>query len=169
VGGSFKNIPTCQNVAQTGCLVAYSSFLKEPPNPSLFGRPTSLLGSSIETPNPEVACVNPTLLAQGAHAGPALSYYPTTPFPGDLGPFVQTPKAATPWVAAPDEYSAQCEKANGASWLQLTPAGPPGDPREALRETLGPEWGTHLADVNVALGNLVGTVGIQSASYLITH
>jgi hypothetical protein len=167
VGGSFKNIPTCQNVAQTGCLVAYSSFLKEPPNPSLFGRPTSLLGSSIETP--EVACVNPTLLAQGAHAGPALSYYPTTPFPGDLGPFVQTPKAATPWVAAPDEYSAQCEKANGASWLQLTPAGPPGDPREALRETLGPEWGTHLADVNVALGNLVGTVGIQSASYVITH
>jgi hypothetical protein len=169
VGGSFKNIPTCQNVVQTGCLVAYSSFLKEPPNPSLFGRPTSLLGGPIETPNPEVACVNPTLLAQGDRAGPALSYYPTQPFPGDLGPFIQVPKAPTPWVAAPAEYSAQCEKANGASWLQLTPSGTPGDPREPLLETLGPEWGTHLADVNVVLGNLVGTVGLQSASYLLTH
>jgi hypothetical protein len=169
VGGSFQNIPTCQNVVQTGCLVAYSSFLKEPPNPSLFGRPTSLLGGPIGTPNPEVACVNPTLLMQGDHAGPALSYYPTTPFPGLLGPFVQVPKAATPWVAAPAEYSAQCKKANGASWLQLTPSGPPGDPREPLLETLGPEWGTHLADVNAALGNLVGTVGLQSTSYLFTH
>jgi hypothetical protein len=169
VGGSFQNIPTCQNVAQTGCLVAYSSFLKEPPNPSLFGRPTSLLGPPIETPNPEVACVNPTVLVQGDHAGPALSYYPTHPFPGDLEKFVQHPNAPTPWVAAPDEYSARCEKANGASWLQLTPAGPPGDPREPLLETLGPEWGTHLADVNVALGNLVGTVGAQSGAYLLTH
>jgi hypothetical protein len=169
VGGSFQNIPTCQNVLQTGCLLAYSSFLKEPPNPSLFGRPRSVLGGPIETPNPEVACVNPTLFVQGDHAGPALSYYPTRPFPGLLGPFVQVPKAATPWVAAPAEYSARCERANGASWLQLTSAGPPGDPREPLLETLGPLWGTHLADVNVALGNLVGTVWLQSASYLFTH
>jgi hypothetical protein len=82
---------------------------------------------------------------------------------------VQVPKASTPWVAAPDEYSAQCDKANGASWLQLTPAGPPGDPREPLLETLGLLWGTHLADVNVAMGNLVGTVALQSGAYLLTH
>jgi DUF3089 family protein len=171
VGGTFQNVPSCLYVVQTGCLIAYSSFLKEPPNPSNFGRPTSLLGlgGPIETPNPQVVCVNPTLLAQGNHAGPALSYYPTQPFPGLLGSFVQVPKASTPWVATPDEYSAQCEKANGASWLQLTPAGPPGDPREPILETLGPLWGTHLVDVNATLGNLVGTVGLQSGSYLLTH
>jgi hypothetical protein len=171
VGGSFQNVPTCQNVVQTGCLVAYSSFLKEPPNPSNFGRPTSLLGlgGPIAIPNPQVACVNPTLLVQGNHAGPALSYYPTQPFPGLLGPAVQVPKASTPWVATPDEYSAQCENANGASWLQLTPAGPSGDPREPILETLGPLWGTHLVDVNVAMGNLVGTVALQSGAYLLTH
>jgi Protein of unknown function (DUF3089) len=169
-GGSFQNIPTCQNAVQTGCLIAYSSFLKEPPNPSNFGRPGTLLGLGATTiANPQVACVNPTLLAQGNYAGPALSYYPTQPFPGLLGPVVQVPKAATPWVATPDQYSAQCEQANGASWLQLTPAGPKGDPREPIEETLGPLWGTHLVDVNATFGNLVGTVGLQSAAYLLTH
>jgi len=170
VGGSFQNVPTCQSIVQTGCLIAYSSFLKEPPNPSNFGRPTSLLGiGGAEIPNPQVACVNPSLFVQGNHAGPALSYYPTQPFPGLLGSFVQVPKAPTPWVATPDQYSARCEKANGASWLQLTPAGPAGDPREPILETLGPLWGTHLADVNALLGNLIGTVGVQSGAYLFTH
>jgi hypothetical protein len=42
-------------------------------------------------------------------------------------------------------------------------------PREPLLETLGPLWGTHLADVNVAMGNLIGTVGLQSGAYLLTH
>ncbi len=71
--------------------------------------------------------MNPTVLAQGHFAGPSLSYYPTYnafvagKFPGDLGPFVQAPKAPTPWVATAAQYSAKCEARNGASWLQLTP------------------------------------------------
>jgi len=159
VGGSFKNVPGCQIAGQTGCVIAYSSFLKEPPNPSNFGRPESplgALGGSVEIEHPQVLCVNPTLLLQAPLSGPALSYYPTLnayggKFPGLLGPYVQAPKASTPWVATPDEYSAQC------------------DPRERLVETLGPEWGEHLVDVNVALGNLVPAVGLQSAAYVLTH
>ena len=78
VGGTFKNVPGCQFAGQVGCVVAYSSFLKEPPNPSLFGRPTSILGGGLpEVENPQVLCVNPTILAQGHFAGPSLSYYPT--------------------------------------------------------------------------------------------
>jgi len=169
-GGSFQNVPTCSSAAQTGCLVAYSSFLKEPPANALFGRPT---GSPSGVEHPQVACVNPGLLVQGEHAGPLFSYYPTynptNIFPGDLAPFVQVPHAPTPWVATPDEYSGKCELANGASWLQLSPAGPPGDPREPVKETITPEWGTHLADMNVAMGNLVALAGAQSASYLSQH
>ena len=169
-GGSFQNVPTCSSAAQTGCLVAYSSFLKEPPANALFGRPT---GSPSGVEHPQVACVNPALLVQGQGAGPLFSYYPTynptNIFPGDLAPFVQVPHAPTPWVATPDEYSGQCELANGASWLQLSPAGPPGDPREPVKETITPEWGTHLADMNVAMGNLVALAGAQSASYLLQH
>lgn len=173
VGGTFKNVPACGFVAQLGCVVGYSSFLKEPPNPSNFGRPGSLLGGGVPSvEHPQVLCVNPTLLVQGPHAGPALSYYPTLnayggKFPGLLGPVVQAPKASTPWVATPGEYSAQCEARNGASWLQLN-LNDEGDSRERILETLGPLWGTHLVDVNVALGNLVGIVGAQSIAYQIS-
>jgi hypothetical protein len=169
VGGSFKNIPACQALWQTGCVIAYSSFLHEPPNPSFFGRPQSPLlglGSGAEgVEHPQVLCVNPALFYQNGSEGPLLPTYPTRPFPGLLGLVTQTPKAPTPWVAYPDQYNAQCRDENGASWLQLNYVGPPGDVREQLKETLGPEWGTHLVDVNVALGNLVFDVRLQSFAY----
>ncbi len=175
VGGTFKNVPGCQFAGEVGCVIAYSSFLKEPPNPSLFGRPGSILGGGLpEVENPQVLCVNPTILAQGHYAGPSLSYYPTLnaypggKFPGLLGTVVQAPKASTPWVATPAEYSSQCEARNGASWLQLN-LNNASDPRERILETITPEWGTHLVDVNVNLGNLVAAVGLQSAGYLLTH
>jgi hypothetical protein len=41
-----------------------------------------------------------------------------------------------------------------------------GDPRELATEPLGPLWGTHLVDVNIALGNLVGLTAVQSRAYL---
>jgi hypothetical protein len=98
-------------------------------------------------------------------AGPLLAYASTTPFPGPLGAVVQVPSAPTPWVGTPGQYSGRCASGEDATWLQVTPAGPPGDPREPLLETLGPLWGTHLADVNLALGNLVALVGAQSLAY----
>jgi len=178
VGGTFKTIPGCSVVGQTGCVIAYSSFLEEPPQNALFGRPTSILGGGLpEVEHPQVLCVNPTVLAQGHYAGPSLSYYPTFnafvppgKFPGLLGPAVQAPKAPTPWVATPAQYSAKCEARNGASWLQLTPTDPKDTRTETvLVNTLGPPWGQHLVDVNAQLGNLVADVGLQSAGYLLTH
>jgi len=167
-GAMFKNVPACQYVAQTHCVVAYSSFLKEPPNPSDFGRVAGpLLGtgaSEEEIKNDEVLCVNPALLVQGNYAGPLLRYESTTPFPGLLGEFVKGAKASTPWVADPGQYNGQCERANGATWLQLTEDSS-SDQREKIEEVLGPLWGTHLEDVNVALGNLVGVVVTQATFY----
>ena len=178
-GGTFQHTPLCTSVVSTGCVIAYSSFLKEPPNPSNFGRPESPLlalggGSSTPVTNPQVACVNPTLplfqslSKMNGFTGAALSYYPTKKFPGLLSKYVQTPTASTPWVATPGQYTAQCKSNNGATWLQLTPSQAE-DPREALQETLGAEWGTHLADVNVTLGNMVPEVGLQGLVYKFTH
>jgi hypothetical protein len=117
--------------------------------------------------------VNPTVLAQGANSGPALSYYATFNsygghFPGLVGPFVQAPKASTPWVATPAEYSARCETRNGATWLQLSLQNE-ADPRERLLETLGPLWGTHLDDINAVYGNLVVATGAQAIAYTLTR
>ncbi len=36
---------------------------------------------------------------------------------------------------------------------------------EVAEELIGPEWGLHLYDVNIALGNLVNTVAIQTQAY----
>jgi Protein of unknown function (DUF3089) len=171
-GATFQNVPTCQLAGQTHCLIAYSSFLKEPPNPSNFGRVGGpLLGGTAteeEIKNDEVVCTNPSVLF-GNGSGPMLRYESTSPFPGLLGPFVKAPKASTPWVSMPGQYSGQCRRANGATWLQLSPAGGSGDKREAIEEVLGPLWGTHLDDVNVGLGNLVANTALQSVAYQLLH
>ncbi|HUA11946.1 MAG TPA: DUF3089 domain-containing protein [Solirubrobacteraceae bacterium] len=176
VGGTFKTIPGCSVVGETGCVVAYSSFLEEPPENSLFGRPTSIFGGPPpEVENPQVLCVNPTVLAQGPYSGSALSYYPTFSgfggkFPGLLGEAVQAPKASTPWVATPGQYSAKCEARNGASWLQLTPTNSEDTRTETvLYNTLGPTWGQHLVDVNAMLGDLVSDVAAQAITYKLSH
>jgi hypothetical protein len=179
VGGTFDTVPGCSVAGQTGCVVAYSSFLEEPPANALFGRPTSILGGGVPpVEHPQVMCVNPTVLAQGPFTGPAFSYYPTFnqysgKFPSPpffLGAVVQVPKAPTPWVATPAQYSAKCEARNGASWLQLTPNDPKDTRTETvLKNTITPAWGQHLVDVNAMLGNLVADVGVQAGAYLLTH
>jgi hypothetical protein len=183
VGGTFKTIPGCSVDGQTGCVVAYSSFLEEPAEKAIFGRATTLGGGTPEVEHPQVLCVNPTVVAEGGpNAGLARSFYPTFnafggkfPEPHFLGPVVQAPKAPTPWVATPGQYSARCEARNGASWLQLTP----NDPEDTRTETVlvntippveGQQvWGQHLVDINAMLGNLVSHVRVQRDAYLLTH
>jgi hypothetical protein len=165
VGGTFQNVPVCQAAVETHCVIAYSTFLKEPPEGSFFGRPNSPLLGGGGNPGMQVVCVNPTLLNQNGGTGPLLPYASTTPFPGALGVFTPTPTAATPWVASLGEYTAQCHDENGASWLQVNPVGTAVDPAEYVQESLGGDWGLHLYDINIALGNLVKTVAIQSQAY----
>ncbi|HUB72484.1 MAG TPA: DUF3089 domain-containing protein [Solirubrobacteraceae bacterium] len=165
VGGTFQTVPACQAATETHCVIAYSSFLKEPPEGAYFGRPDSPLLGYTPPPGLEVLCVNPTLLEQNGAAGPLQPYASTTPYPGQLGYFTQTPTGSTPWVSSPGEYTAQCHDENGASWLQVNPVGTPVDPPEYVGETLGPDWGLHLYDVALAYGNLVKTVAIQAQAY----
>jgi hypothetical protein len=174
VGGSFQNVPACQAATDTGCVIAYSSFAKEPPANAFFGRPDSPLLEPEGSPvGAQVLCVNPTLLAQSGSAGVLQPYAPTTPFPGTLGAGTPTPTASTPWVETQGLYTAQCKHENGATWLQVSLAGGVGEEvandlvahNEFAEELAGPEWGLHLYDVNIALGNLVHTVAIQSQSY----
>ena len=173
VGGDFQHIPACQVALQTHCAVAYSTFLQQPPADTLFGvveGPVATLAGGVASgTNLQVLCVNPTLLLQGSRSGPLLQYESTTPVPGFLSSFWQAPKAPTPWVATPGLYSAQCKHTGADSWLQVNDVGPHGDPRELLAETLGPTFGLHLYDINLALGNLVGMVALQSQVYDLEH
>ena len=40
-----------------------------------------------------------------------------------------------------------------------------GDNRPVVRDGLGPEWGYHVYDVNLPLGNLVSDVSALEAAY----
>jgi hypothetical protein len=156
VGGAFQNIPACRSTDQTGCVVAYSSFTEPPPPDSRFGRTSN--------GDLEVLCVNPASLAGGA--GPLQPYFGTAPFPGTIGALLmKPPPLPTAWVATPGLYAAHCESSGGANWLQVDTTNVTGDQRPVVTQSIGPTWGLHLYDVNLALGNLVDLVRQQAAAY----
>jgi hypothetical protein len=160
VGGSFQHIPGCRSAGQTGCVIAYSSFPAQPPAASEFGRPgagVSLQSGQTASAGMQVLCTNPADLAGGS--GALDPYFPTT------APTGAATTVTTPWVEYPDLYTAQCQTSGGATWLQVNDIASAGDHRPRVSEVLGPTWGFHLDDVNLALGNLVQVVSAQEAAY----
>jgi hypothetical protein len=155
-GGDFAHIPPCASATQTGCVLAYSSFLTPPPKGAYFGRITSALDPFANNPpSTHILCVNPASPSGGS--APLDSYAPTA----DYGV-----RANTPWVAFPGEYTARCERRDGASWLQVDRPGGSSDLRPAVSQSEGPDWGLHVYDVNLALGNLVDLVSREGHAYV---
>jgi hypothetical protein len=165
VGGDFQNIPACRSADQTGCVVAYSSFIEPPLPDSPFGRVgAGPRGAEQTDGNLEVLCVNPASLSGGT--GSLESYFSATRLPGLFGAeVIGSPSAPTPWLAYPGLYTAHCENSGGTNWLQVDATNIADDQRWVASQTLGPAWGLHLVDVNIALGNLVDLVRQQVAAY----
>ncbi|HXY43549.1 MAG TPA: DUF3089 domain-containing protein [Acidimicrobiales bacterium] len=154
VGGTFQHIPACRSTQETGCVIAYSSFMGAPPADSLFARPgqgVSLQSGQTATAGLQVVCVNPAAPSGGT---------------GALQPIFPAPRRVlAPWVEYPDLYTATCESAGGATWLNIQVVKVPGDRRPIVSDVpLGPRWGLHEYDVNLALGNLVQMVASEVAS-----
>jgi pimeloyl-ACP methyl ester carboxylesterase len=151
VGGSFRHIPLCTRTGETGCVIAYSSFPSEPPPSALFGRPgqgAALQSGATRRAGLAVACVNPAALGGGSAA---------------LDPFFPSTSGAVPWVEYPGLYRARCKSAGGATWLQVGKATGAADRRPII--TALPDWGYHVADVNLALGNLVADVAAAERAW----
>jgi hypothetical protein len=154
-GGDFKHVRACRRARQIGCVLAFSGFGGPVPANALFGRATN--------PANEILCTNPAALAGGS--GKLTSVYPTKPFaPSAIGAAANAatsglPKPNTPWAAFEKAYTARCSHAGGASVLQLRPAS------NVFTLTPVPDvtWGLHLADANIALGNLADLVRRQIA------
>ena len=158
VGGSFQHIPACRSTTQLGCVVAFSTFDAPVPADSLFGRSRA--------PGLEVLCTNPAALAGGSAT--LRSVFPTTPFaPGTtigqatllLG--VTLPKVSTAWVEYPNSYQGQCSSDGGANVLQIQPI----NGATTIHAVPTPQWGLHLVDAQIALGDLVHLVATQAAQY----
>jgi hypothetical protein len=161
VGGSFAHVPACTSATETGCVIAYSSYLEQPPPDSLFARVGTGVSLLDPVPSPagagfQVLCVNPA--APGGGVGALDAFFPLS----------QDPIAGvtTPWIEETNLYSGQCETAGGATWLQVHAPIHPGDARKLVTEELGPSWGLHLVDVNLAVGNLVSLVTSEARAYV---
>ena len=172
VGGDFAHIVACRSATQTGCVITYSSFRDNAPPPanSYFGRGRPLDGANAAA-KPMALCTNPASLSGGS--GDLVAYLPTSgqsllsaPATG-VGPKWLTGKTiTTPFVKLPKFVSAQCATKDPFSYLALTVHGDPTDPRiDDIGGDLTPEWGMHLVDANIAMGNLVDIVGKEAGAY----
>ena len=152
-GGSFQHMPLCTRQGQSGCVIAYSTFPSQPPAFSLFGRAGAGVSAlSGETASDrQVACVNPAALSAAPSAVAALHPYV---------PSAQLPAAgtSTPWASFPGRYRAQCRHSGTATWLEVTPTSKSTGATTLLQQNLGPAWGYHIVDINLALGDLVNDV-----------
>ena len=144
VGGDLQRIPLCTQAKQNGCVISYNTYDTTPPADALFGRPDparNLVG----------ACTNPAALGGGT--APLHPLLPSSrALPG-------APAVTTTFISYPGLATGTCKEKDGEGWLQVDAVVPGTRP---LPKSLGPAWGLHLIDVNVALGDLVDLVRAQS-------
>ncbi len=170
VGGQFQKMPLCRSANQTGCVISYVSFRDNAPPPanSLFGR---LPGAGMEA-----ACTNPAMLAGGS--GELQAYLGSARTAGSSAaepkPWVTPAQPIkTPFVSLPGLLSAECVSNEKGSYLAVKIHGNPADPRTddipgdiLVAGQVQANWGLHLIDVNLAIGNLVELAGQQAKAYL---
>lgn len=176
VGGDFKAIPLCHAKSQTGCVVAYASFRADspPPSNSLFGKGR---GGMV------AACVNPAALAQGVGGvgggGDAVLHSDwnlgTNTVTGDSATppawIAGGPAVTTPFVATPGLVSGKCVSDDNGTYLAITVHPSGGKRVNAITGdvitggVVQKNWGLHLIDANLEMGDIVDLVSAQGAAY----
>ena len=167
VGGDFKSIPLCNSKDQAGCALAYASFRADSPPPAVsrFAKGREGMVSS---------CVNPA--APGGGEAPLHSYFSAGQ---DTVTGGQTPPAwvtggqpvTTPFVSAPGFVSAKCVSDASGTYLAVMVHPGPGPRTNVLTGdvvtggAIQKDWGLHLIDANLAMGDLVDLVDHQARAY----
>jgi hypothetical protein len=161
-GGSFKKVPLCTREGQEGCVLSWVSFRDKnvPPRGAIFGY--------ADKPGMTVACTNPA--RPGAAGWQRLDSYwftrSTLPVAG--GPIRWSSEGAppTPYVRTEGLASAQCVNDGPRGFLSIRTNGNAADKRTdriggevAVLGMFLPGWGMHLADMSLALGDLIRRVG----------
>jgi len=165
VGGTFQRVPLCRGSFQTGCVIAYSSFRSTVPPPSntLFGK--------VADATMVASCTNPAALDGGegelrpyldAKGGTIVNLSPSKPW------MLREKPITTPIVSVPGLLTARCASNENAMYLEVTVHRRPGDAakNEIQGDGPGPNWGLHVVDVELAMGNLLDVVGRQTKSFL---
>jgi len=163
---AYGSIKMCRKPGQTGCIVSYVSFRASSPpaEPAFFGKATP--------DGKRAACVNPAALAGGE--APLHSYFSDRTIAGAprKTPWIKGKDVTTTFVSTPGLVTAECAASGPYDYLAVKVHGVPADPRvddiPGDLMVLGSPlkaWGLHLADVNLAMGDLVALVEAQGKSW----
>lgn len=168
VGGDLKRMPICTSAGQYGCVVTYVTFRADAPPPanSRFGK--------VPQPGMMAACVNPAAIGAGKAVTDAIF---NTGGPGAAS----TPQGswasvgapvATPFVKVPGLIAAECVNQGGFNYLAVTVNA---DAKDARTDTIAgdvvangailKDWGLHLIDNSVTMGNLVALADTQAQAW----
>ncbi len=171
VGGDFKSIPLCKTFGQTGCAINFASFRASSPPPA-----NTRFGLS-SGPSLEAACVNPAALAGGS--GRLHAYLPSgteaivAADAQKARPWTTPPTAiTTPFVEVPGLLSAECAKNEHGTYLSISINAETGKRTNEISGdvvvggSVLKDWGLHLIDMNLAMGNLISDVRAQAKTYL---
>ena len=171
VGGVFKSTPLCRAPDQTGCVIAFASFRTSapPPSNSRFGR--------VPQQGMVAACTNPAALSGGVGELDAVLSSGSAAISTSVAAPKSWTKAGggidTPFVKVPKLLSAECVAKDGFSYLAVTIT--PDSAGQRTDDIAGnvvvsgrvfADWGLHLIDVHLAMGNLLDLVDSQSRAWL---
>lgn len=169
VGGDLKTIPLCRRADQWACVVSYVTFRADAPPPanSRFG--------VVAQPGMVAACTNPAMLAGGkAITDNYLGATGAGIASAKQGPWTADGAAVTtPFVKVPGLLSAECVANGKFRYLAITVNAVPGDPRTdtivgdvSVGGQVLADWGLHLIDMPVVMGNLVTLSATQAKTWL---
>lgn len=174
IGGTFKSMPLCRSKRQTQCIVAFNSFRESTPpsNDTRYGRARKEEERVHLTP----ACNVPGALEGGSTS---LDAYLSTNA-DNLGSSSKQPSwtktgtiLTTPFVRVPGLLEGECVDKNGFTYLEVRVLGDVKDIRAddiggdvVINGKVAPEWGLHLIDVHLTMGNLIQLARDQGNAYL---
>jgi hypothetical protein len=174
VGGAFQHIPLCHSATQAGCVITYASFRATAPPPAntRFGK--------VPDEGMMSGCTNPAALGGGSGALHAyMGTHGSRVVAGaenEPSPWTNPPQQIeTAYVSVPGMLTAECVNDEHGSYLAIGVHSDPVNHRAndivgdvVVNGQVQKDWGLHLIDVNLAIGNLVDIVHQETKTYLST-
>ncbi|MDZ7677949.1 MAG: DUF3089 domain-containing protein [Acidimicrobiales bacterium] len=155
VGAHLDHIEPCRSETEVGCVVSFSTYPADAPPGD-----TGFFAGVRDTEDERAVCTNPAALEGGrAPLDSILVAHPD-----------RDGEVSTPWVRYVGLAEGDCVEDGDYHYLSATFTSTDSDTWPSdLGGRLTPEWGLHLIDANIALGDLVGLVAAQGEMYASEH
>ncbi|MCI5045105.1 MAG: DUF3089 domain-containing protein [Aquisalinus sp.] len=164
--GKAAGLPPCEEVGQTGCIISYVSFRETSPPPS-----DSFFGFKSDA-GEDALCVNPASISGDNENLHAYLSAQNVSDPSRQPVFAEGVDVTTPFASVPDLLSATCKTTDTHSYLSIAINADADDPRAddiqgdlLFQGSVQKQWGLHLIDMHLGMGNLIKIVQQQGENW----